>query len=259
MAKEKDEQIDEKKTIKVVNKKEYEKKLKKYQWKLLCLQQVFYREKIPAIIVMEGYDAAGKGGVIKRMTEYLDPRGFHVWSTAAPEASEKSCHYLQRFWRKIPLYGKIIFFDRSWYGRVLVERIEGFAKEEEWKRAYNEINEFEKLLSDDHYLIVKFWLEITKEEQLIRFKARAENPLKRWKLTNEDWRNREKWSLYEEAAKDMFKKTDKEYAPWYIIDSNDKQYSRLKALKMLIQSLEKHLEKNHLLLPDYEEEPYFNY
>ncbi len=244
-------QFEGKKTHRV-DKKVYEKKLKKYQWKLLCLQQLFYKEKIPAMVVLEGYDAAGKGGVIKRMTEFLDPRGFHAWSIAAPGNGEKNTHYLQRFWRKIPMYGNIIIFDRSWYGRVLVERIEGFAKEEEWKRAYYEINDFEKLLSDDHYLIIKFWLEITPEEQLLRFQARAENRLKRWKLTNEDWRNRDKWDQYEEAAAEMFKKTDKKYAPWYIIDSNDKRYARLQTLKTLIHAMERHLVKENIPLPVYE-------
>src|SRR3954451_895571 len=162
------------------DKKEYDQRLKEYQWQLLLLQHVLHQEKIATMIVMEGWDAAGKGGTIKRVTERLDPRGFNVWSIAAPEPHENRYHYLQRFWRKIPRFGEITIFDRSWYGRVLVERIEGFASEKEWQRAYGEINEFERLLSDENYLIIKYWYHISKEEQLARFKARSENPFKKW-------------------------------------------------------------------------------
>lgn len=239
---------------KINDKKEYEKKLMNYQWQLLLLQHVLHKEQIATILVMEGVDAAGKGGAIKRVTEHLDPRGFQVRSIAAPEPHEKRYHYLQRFWRKIPQYGQITIFDRSWYGRVLVERIEGFAKEEEWKRAFDEINEFEKLLTVDDYMIIKFWFQISKDEQLLRFKARAENPLKRWKLTEEDWRNREKWDFYEEAANEMFDKTDKKYAPWHIIGTNDKKLARLETLKTIIQTIENQLKKKNIPIPDYGEE-----
>jgi polyphosphate kinase 2 (PPK2 family) len=142
-------------------------------------------------------------------------------------------------------------FDRSWYGRVLVERIEGFASEEEWKRAYHEINEFERQLSDENYLIIKCWFHISKEEQLARFNARAENPFKKWKLTDEDWRNRKKWDQYVEAVEEMFAKTDKKYAPWHIIASNDKKYARIETLKVIIQAIEGHLKRNQISLPNY--------
>lgn len=241
-------------TKKIEDKKEYEKNLEKYQWRLLRLQHKLREERIATIVVMEGWDAAGKGGAIKRVTEHLDPRGFKVWSIAAPEPHENRYHYLQRFWRKIPRYGEITIFDRSWYGRVLVERIEGFAKKEEWLRAYTEINHFEKLLTDDHYLIIKFWFHISKDEQLARFKARAENPFKRWKLTEEDWRNRDKWDLYVEAAEEMFEKTDKQNAPWHIIPSNNKRYTRLETLHIMIQQIENYLTLKNILLPDYEQD-----
>lgn len=246
--------INEAFTHAAIAKKEYEKKLKKYQWKLLQLQHVFHREKIAAIIVMEGVDAAGKGGAIKRITEHLDPRGFQVWAISAPEPHEKRYHYLQRFWRKIPQYGQIAIFDRSWYGRVLVERIEGFASEQEWKRAYEEINDFEKMLTVDGYLMMKFYFHITEAEQLIRFKARENNPLKRWKLTSEDWRNREKWNEYVTAAEEMFAKTDKNDAPWHIIACNDKRYSRIKTLQIIVKCMENHLKKRGISLPDYDKE-----
>jgi polyphosphate kinase 2 (PPK2 family) len=235
------------------DKKEYDQKLKKYQWQLLLLQHLLHQEKIATMIVMEGWDAAGKGGAIKRVTEHLDPRGFNVWSIAAPEPHEKRYHYLQRFWRKIPIFGEITIFDRSWYGRVLVERIEGFASEKEWQRAYGEINEFERLLSDENYLIIKCWYHISKEEQLARFKARSENLFKKWKLTDEDWRNRKKWDQYEIAAEEMFEKTDKKYAPWHIIASNDKKYARIETLKIIIQTIERHLEQKHISIPNYGE------
>ena len=218
-------------TKRIVDKKIYEKQLKKYQWQLLLLQHVLHQEKMATMIVMEGWDAAGKGGTIKRVTEHLDPRGFNVWSIAAPEPHENRYHYLQRFWRKIPRFGEMTIFDRSWYGRVLVERIEGFASEQEWHRAYHEINEFERQLSDENYLIIKCWFHISKEEQLVRFKAREEDPFKKWKLTDEDWRNRKKWDQYVEAIEEMFARTDKKYAPWHIIASNDKKYARIETLE----------------------------
>ncbi|WP_428908711.1 polyphosphate kinase 2 family protein [Niallia sp. Krafla_26] len=232
---------------------EYETKLRILQWHLLHLQNILRENKMATIIVMEGWDAAGKGGVIKRITEYLDPRGFQVWAISDPEPHEKRYHYLQRFWRKIPQYGQITIFDRSWYGRVLVERIEGFAKENEWSRAYDEINQFEKLLTKDHYIMVKFWLHINKKEQLKRFKKRVKHPLKRWKLTDEDWRNREKWEQYEEAAEEMFAKTDLNHAPWHIIPSNNKKYARLKTITIMIESIEHELEKRRISVPSYKE------
>lgn len=238
------EQVDLSKRL--ANAKEYKTNLRKSQWRLLHLQNVLRQNKIATIMVMEGWDAAGKGGVIKRITEYLDPRGFKVWSIAAPEPHEQRYHYLHRFWRRIPRYGEITIFDRSWYGRVLVERIEGFANVHEWSRAYDEINEFERQLLNNDYMIIKFWLHISKDEQLKRFNRRLKDPLKRWKLTDEDWRNREKWERYEEAAEEMFAKTDRNDAPWCIIPSNNKKYARLETLRIIIECIEKELEKRQI-------------
>lgn len=241
-------------TKKIESKQKYVKKLRKYQMKLLALQHLLYEKNIGVMLAMEGWDAAGKGGTIKRITQYLDPRGFRVTPISAPAPHEKRYHYLQRFWRKIPQYGQISIFDRSWYGRVLVERVEGFAKKEEWKRAYKEINDFEKLLTDDHYIIIKFWFHISKDEQLRRFKEREENPLKRWKITSEDWRNREKWDDYLAAAEEMFEKTDKPNARWHVIAGNNKLYARVRTLKLIVKTLEDYLKMHHVDLPEYRSE-----
>ncbi|HFK1425320.1 MULTISPECIES: polyphosphate kinase 2 family protein [Bacillus cereus group] len=238
-------------TKRIESKSKYNKKLEKYQRRLLALQQIVKEEKIAVMLVMEGWDAAGKGGAIKRVTEHLDPRGFQVNPIGAPAPHEKRYHYLQRFWRKLPQYGQITIFDRSWYGRVLVERVEGFATKEEWTRAYDEINDFEKLLTDDHYIIGKFFYHISKDEQLKRFKDRENNPLKRWKITDEDWRNREKWDEYVEAMEDMFEKTNKSNAKWQIIASNDKLYARLKTLKVIISLIEDYFVEHGIELPSY--------
>ncbi|MFT8317835.1 MAG: UDP-galactose-lipid carrier transferase [Sporolactobacillus sp.] len=236
---------------KIKDRKKYEKKLEKYQLRLLSLQQVIRAKNIAVIFAFEGWDAAGKGGAIKRAIANLDPRGYRVMSIAAPAPHEKRYHYMQRFWRKIPQYGQIAIFDRSWYGRVLVERVEGFAEKEEWKRAYDEINQFEKMLTDDHYIIEKFWLHISKEEQYKRFKEREENPLKRWKITDEDWRNRSKWDEYAVAAEEMFAKTDQPYAPWAIVPANSKLYARVLIVKEMVQAIENHLNKAGIPLPTY--------
>ncbi|MFB6728592.1 polyphosphate kinase 2 family protein [Bacillus mobilis] len=238
-------------TKRIESKSKYNKKLEKYQRRLLALQQIVKEEKIAVMLVMEGWDAAGKGGAIKRVTEHLDPRGFQVNPIGAPAPHEKRYHYLQRFWRKLPQYGQITIFDRSWYGRVLVERVEGFATKEEWSRAYDEINDFEKLLTDDHYIVGKFFYHISKDEQLKRFKDRENNPLKKWKITDEDWRNREKWDEYVEAMEDMFEKTNKPNAKWQIIASNDKLYARLKTLKVIISLIEDYLLEHNIELPSY--------
>ena len=222
-----------------LEKQEYKKRLKKMQFEMLNIQQFLYQNKIGLIIVFEGMDAAGKGGAIKRLTRPLDPRGFVVHPISAPQPHEKRYHYMHRFWRKLPQYGQIAIFDRSWYGRVLVERIEGFAKKQEWSRAYKEINEFERLLTDDDYIIIKFWIHIDKDEQLVRFKERETNPFKMWKLTEEDWRNRKKFDEYVEAANEMFAKTDTENAPWVLIPGNNKLYARIKVLEETIKHVEK--------------------
>ena len=219
----------------------YEKKLKKLQRKLASLHNKIYLKKIPVIIAYEGWDAAGKGGNIKRLTAALDPRGFEVCPIASPEPAEKNRHYLWRFWNRLPKDGHIAIFDRTWYGRVMVERLEGFCSENDWQRAYNEMNEFEKELSDWGAVIIKFWVQIDKDTQLARFTDRQNTPEKQWKITDEDWRNREKWDLYETAINDMIQKTSTSYAPWHILESNDKCYARIKALKIVVRELEKRL------------------
>ncbi len=219
----------------------YKEELDALQERLGELHNELYRKKIPVIIGYEGWDAAGKGGNIKRLTQGLDPRGYEVFPIASPEPHEKARHYLWRFWNRLPKDGHVAIFDRTWYGRVMVERLEGFCSENDWKRAYNEINEFEKELSDWGAIVIKFWVQIDKETQLKRFNERAATPEKQWKITDEDWRNREKWDLYESAIDEMLAKTNTEYAPWHILESNDKHYARIKALKILIKAIEDRL------------------
>ncbi len=226
---------------KTLTDEEYRSQLSELQQKLGELHNKLYRKKIPVIIAYEGWDAAGKGGNIKRITEALDPRGFEVQPIASPEPHEKARHYLWRFWNRLPKTGHITIFDRTWYGRVMVERLEGFCSENEWQRAYNEINEFEKELSDWGAVIVKFWVQIDKDTQLARFTDRQNTPEKQWKITDEDWRNREKWDLYEDAVNEMLKKTNTSYAPWHVLESNDKKYARVKALKIVIDAIEQAL------------------
>ena len=222
---------------------EYKKELKKLQKRLGELHNVIYRKKIPVILCYEGWDAAGKGGNIRRIARPLDPRGFDVMPIASPEPREKNRHFLWRFWTRLPRSGHICIFDRTWYGRVMVERLEGFCEEDDWKRAYNEINEFERQLTDWGAVVLKFWIHIDQDTQLARFNDRQNTPEKAWKLTEEDWRNREKWPQYEEAIDEMLQKTSTENAPWFIIESNDKKYARIKALKIVIDALEKACEE----------------
>lgn len=226
-----------------LGRKEYKKKLKKLQFQMLNTQQFLFQNQIGLILVFEGMDAAGKGGAIKRLTQRLDPRGYVVHPISAPQPHEKRYHYMQRFWRKLPRHGQIGIFDRSWYGRVLVERIEGFATKDEWSRAYREINEFERTLTDDQYIIIKFWIHVDKDEQLARFKERQTNPYKMWKLTNEDWRNREKFDTYVEYANEMFEKTDSEHAPWILVPGNNKLFARIKVLEETLQHVEKEVSR----------------
>ena len=218
---------------------EYEKRLDELQDELRDLHNKLYRKKIPVIIAYEGWDAAGKGGNIKRITGALDPRGFEVLPIASPEPHEKARHFLWRFWTRLPKTGHIAIFDRTWYGRVMVERIEGFCSENDWQRAYNEINEFEKELTDWGAVVIKFWVQIDKRTQLKRFKERQATPEKQWKITDEDWRNREKWNQYEGAIDEMIQKTSTEFAPWYILESVDKKYARIKALEIVIDRIKK--------------------
>ena len=198
-----------------------------------------YRKRIPVVLCFEGWEAAGKGGASKRLTECMDPRGYVVHPTAAPDETEKAHHYLWRFWRSMPKDGHIAIFDRTWYGRVLVERIEGFCTEAEWKRAYQEINNMEKNLADHGVVILKFWMQIDKEEQKRRFERRQEDPEKQWKITEEDWRNREKWDQYETAVNEMLLRTSTDDAPWIVVEGNDKYYARIKVLETVVNVLEK--------------------
>ena len=226
-----------------ISKKDYKKELLKYQEKLYNLQNIFYLNKIPVVIVFEGWDAAGKGGAIKRLTSGLDPRGYRVVSTPAPTPDELAHHYLWRFWNNIPKTGHTTIFDRSWYGRVMVEPIEGFCSEDEYERAFDEINQMEKHLTNSGMLVIKFFIHISKDEQLRRFEDRKNNPQKSWKLTDEDYRNREKWDVYTTAIEDMIKKTTTPYAPWYVISGNSKKYARIEVLKTVTEIMEKALGK----------------
>ena len=226
-----------------LDKKMYKKKLEVLQYEMLNAQQFLFNEKIGLILAFEGMDAAGKGGAIKRLTEHIDPRGYVVHPISAPQPHELRYNYMHRFWRKLPQHGQMAIFDRSWYGRVLVERVEGFATRDEWKRAYTEINNFEKLLTDEDYIILKFWIHVDKDEQLKRFEERAANPYKSWKLTDEDWRNRDKFDVYEEAADEMFAKTDSEHAPWVLVPGNDKLYARIHILEETIAHIKREVER----------------
>ena len=224
---------------KTLTKEEYDNELNLLQNELRDLHNELYRKKIPVIIAYEGWDAAGKGGNIKRITSALDPRGYEVHPIASPEPHEKARHFLWRFWTRLPKDGHIAIFDRTWYGRVMVERLEGFCSENDWQRAYNEINEFEKELADWGAVVIKFWVQIDKETQLARFTDRQNTPEKQWKITDEDWRNREKWDQYEAAIDEMLQKTNTVFAPWYILESNDKKYARIKALRIVTEALKK--------------------
>ena len=216
----------------------YRKELKKLQGRLSELHNLIYRDKIPVILCFEGWDAAGKGGNIRRLAYPLDPRGFDVHPIASPEPHELARQYLWRFWTRLPRSGHICIFDRTWYGRVMVERLEGFCSEQDWKRAYNEINEFERQLTDWGAVVLKFWIHIDQDTQLARFNDRQNTPEKQWKITDEDWRNREKWPQYEVAVDEMLAKTSTENAPWYIIESNDKKYARIRTLRIVVKALE---------------------
>jgi polyphosphate kinase 2 (PPK2 family) len=230
---------------KSLSKDEYIRNLVRYQLQLRELAYQLYVHKRTLVIVYEGWDAAGKGGNIKRITERLDPRGYEVFPIAAPKGEDATHQYLWRFWRRLkpPDEKQILIFDRSWYGRVMVERIEGFCNEEEWKRAYREINEFERQLVDFGMIMAKFWIHISPEEQLRRFEERQQIPYKQWKLTEEDWRNREKWAAYEEAVNDMLLRTSTATAPWTVVEGNNKWFGRIRTLRTLVEVLSKEL--NH--------------
>lgn len=224
-------------------KEEYKKRLNKLQKKMEKLHGELYRRRIPVVLGFEGWDAGGKGGAIKRLTEKMDPRGYVVHPTASPNDIEKAHHYLWRFWADMPKAGHVTIFDRTWYGRVMVERIEGFCTEQEWKRAYKEINDMERDLTDAGTIVIKFWMQIDKDEQERRFKSRQENPEKRWKITDEDWRNREKWDQYEDAVNEMLMRTSTPYAPWVVVEGNCKYYARIKVLETVVEAIEARLKE----------------
>jgi polyphosphate:AMP phosphotransferase len=221
-----------------LTRKEYKARLEFAQARLGALHQRAMKQKRSLICVMEGMDAAGKGGAIRRAASALSSKHVRVIPIAAPTDEEKAHHYLWRFWRHMPRGGRATIFDRSWYGRVLVERVEGFASKGEWRRAYNEINHFELQLAQAGYIVAKFWVQISQEEQLARFEARANTPYKSWKLTEEDWRNRDKWPLYSAAVHDMVERTSTRHAPWHLIDGEDKKWSRVTIIERICDQLE---------------------
>ncbi|MHB1151582.1 MAG: polyphosphate:AMP phosphotransferase [Eubacteriales bacterium] len=218
---------------------DYKTALKTAQARLFDLHNMMYQRRIPLIVVYEGWDAAGKGGNIKRLTDGLDPRGYEVIPVAAPTPPEFYRHYMWRFWNSLPKNGHIAIYDRSWYGRVMVERVEQFCSDEQWKRAFDEINHFEMNLCEWGAVIIKLWLHIDRDEQLVRFNDRQNSDDKKWKITDEDWRNRNKWDLYEKAVDDMLRYTNTENAPWVVIESNDKKFARVKAINAVITQTEK--------------------
>ncbi|MFL6129885.1 MAG: polyphosphate kinase 2 family protein [Mycobacteriales bacterium] len=203
----------------------------------------------PLCVVFEGWDASGKGGCIKRLTASLDPRHVRVASFAAPTHDEKRHHFLWRFWPSLPGWGGMAVLDRSWYGRVLVERVEGFATEEQWRRAYDEICEFERTLVAEGMILVKFWLHLSEREQLKRFERRSHDPLKRWKLTDEDWRNRERRPAYEAAVEEMLERTDTPFAPWSLVEGDSKRWARVKVVESVIAAIEDGLRRRGLAVP----------
>jgi len=219
----------------------YEKELSRCQGRLRELEFACYTARVPVVVALEGWDAAGKGGAIRRLVGALDPRGYTVHPIAAPKGDEATHHYLWRFWKRIPKAGHVAVFDRTWYGRVLVERVEGFCSEPEWRRAYHEINEFERSLTNAGAVLVKYWLHVSPETQLERFKAREKDPAKRYKITEEDWRNREKWDAYRLAVHDMITQTSTTYAPWTIVEADDKAWARVRCLRTLVEAVERRL------------------
>ena len=216
--------------------------VKAHQQKLVRIQQAMLFTGERAVVVFEGMDAAGKGGTIRRLAWAMDPRSLKVWPIGAPNEIERRQHYLQRFWTRLPEKTQIAVFDRSWYGRVLVERVEKLTPKKDWKRAYREINEFERQLADDGFRIVKIFLHISKEEQSRQLIERLRDPLKRWKLSYDDFRNRSRWSDYVAAIEDMFEKTHTKYAPWHVVPSDDKPAARAEALGILAERLSKGLD-----------------
>ena len=204
----------------------------------------------PVCVMFEGWDASGKGGAIKRLLQELDVRHVRVVTYAAPTPDEKRHHFLHRFWPALPGWGGMAVLDRSWYGRVLVERVEGFASEDDWRRAYDEIVEFERMLGAEGMILVKFWMHLSDEEQLKRFEARKDDPLKSWKLTDEDWRNREKRPQYEEAVEEMLDRTDREAGRWHVIAGDSKKFARVEVIETVVAEIEAGLRRHGLDVPD---------
>lgn len=220
-----------------LDKAAYKKRLRKAQLTLGELAWQVYQQRRSVVIVFEGWDAAGKGGNIRRFVEGLDPRGYKVHPIGKPEGDDALRHYLWRFWRRTPCLGEFAIFDRSWYGRVLVERVEGFAEPAAWRRAYAEINHFERQLHDVGTVIFKFWLHISPEMQLQRFEERKATDYKQWKLTQEDWRNRQKWNAYQDAVNEMIQRTSSITAPWTVVEANCKYFARVKTLETAVTGL----------------------
>jgi polyphosphate:AMP phosphotransferase len=224
-------------------KDQYKRQLSKYQHRLQDLMWQAFRQRRSVVAVFEGWDAAGKGSAIRRVTQAMDPRLYRLVQIGAPTDEERAQHYLWRFWRQLRRDGRATIFDRSWYGRVLVERVEQYATREEWHRAYSEINQFEQQLVEHGCILLKFWIHISSEEQMKRFKAREEQPHKRHKITDEDWRNREKWHAYELAVDQMVSRTSTRYAPWTLVSGNDKRYARVQILKAFCKAIESGLKE----------------
>ncbi len=225
-----------------LEREEYRDRLKAAQKRLRELEHQIYIRRVPVVLIYQGWDAAGKGGNIRRLTRELDPRGYEVVPIGAPNDIEKAHHYLWRFWREIPKAGHMTIFDRSWYGRVLVERVEGFCDEAEWRRAYREINEMEQHLTNFGMVLLKFWLHIDRDEQLRRFEARRQTEAKQWKITEEDWRNREKWDEYKLAVEEMIFRTSTPHAPWTIVESNCKWFARVKVIETVCEAIRRRLD-----------------
>ena len=227
-------------SLTIRDKHEYEQELREWQLRLLKLQSALRDEKAcPLMILFEGMDAAGKGGAIRRLTGRLDPRGYRVHPIGPPDDQERRHHYLWRFQQRMPAKGEIVIFDRSWYGRVLVERVEKLCRKAEWTRAYEEINSFEQQYAAYGAVMVKFWLHVSKKEQLRRFRERETDPFKEYKVTDEDWRNRKRWDQYVQAADEMFKRTHTKHAPWVIVSGEDKRHARVKVVETVVTRLER--------------------
>ncbi|NIS80704.1 MAG: hypothetical protein GTO14_10955 [Anaerolineales bacterium] len=227
---------------KKLSKKEYKTQLPKLQRRLYDLQTAAWKTGIPSVIIFEGWDAAGKGTTIRTLTQRLDPRGFKLYPIRAARTFEKMHPWLWRFWLKLPNYGEMAIFDRSWYGRVLVERVEEFTPEYEWRKAYRDIVDFEQTIADDNYVLVKFWLHISKEEQKRRFKLLEKDPLKSWQVTDEDWDHHKKYKAYLLAVEEMLERTETEWAPWTIVEATSRWWARVKVFNTIINNLSQRLE-----------------